>query len=141
MKNEDVDLIQRILSGDEGAFTELMEKHRKWIHSFAWREIGDFHAAQEITQDTFIQAFKSLPNLRDTNRFLGWLYVIAKRQCIEWLRRKPITMQSLDAMPKAELEKVFYTEYLEKEQTQASTDGLREVVERLLQKLPEQNVR
>ena len=137
MKNEDVDLIQRILSGDEGAFTELMEKHRKWIHSFAWREIGDFHAAQEITQDTFIQAFKSLPNLRDTNRFLGWLYVIAKRQCIEWLRRKPITMQSLDAMPKAELEKVFYTEYLEKEQTQASTDGLREVVERLLQKLPE----
>ena len=137
MKNEDVTLIQRILSGDEGAFTALMERHRKWIHSLAWREIGDFHAAQEITQDTFIQAFKSLPNLRDTDRFLGWLYVIAKRQCIEWLRRKPITMQSLDAMPKAELETVFYTQYLEKEQTQASTDGLREVVERLLQKLPE----
>ena len=137
MKNEDVGLIQRILSGDEGAFTALMERHRKWIHSLAWREIGDFHAAQEITQDTFIQAFKSLPNLRDTDRFLGWLYVIAKRQCIEWLRRKPITMQSLDAMPKAELETVFYTQYLEKEQTQASTDGLREVVERLLQKLPE----
>ena len=137
MKNEDVTLIQRILSGDEGAFTALMERHRKWIHSLAWREIGDFHAAQEITQDTFIQAFKSLPNLRDTDRFLGWLYVIAKRQCIEWLRRKPITMQSLDAMPKAELETVFYTQYLEKERTQASTDELREVVERLLQKLPE----
>ena len=136
-QGEDVTLIQRILSGDEGAFTALMERHRKWIHSLAWRESGDFHAAQEITQDTFIQAFKSLPNLRDTNRFLGWLYVIAKRQCIEWLRRKPITMQSLDAMPKAELETVFYTQYLEKEQTQASTDGLREVVERLLQKLPE----
>ena len=137
MKNEDVDLIQRILSGDEGASTTLVARHRKWVHSLAWREIGDFHAAQEITQNTFIQAFKSLPSLRDTNRFLGWLYVIAKRQCIEWLRRKPITMQSLEAMPKAELETVFYTQYLEKEQTQASTDGLREVVERLLQKLPE----
>ena len=53
MKNEDVDLIQRVLSGDENAFTALVEKHRKWIHSLAWREIGDFHAAQEITQDTF----------------------------------------------------------------------------------------
>ena len=137
MKNEDIGLIQRVLSGDEGAFATLMARHRKWVHSLAWREIGDFHAAQEITQDTFIQAFKSLPNLKDTNRFLGWLYVIAKRQCIEWLRRKPITMQSLDAMPKVELERVFYTQYLEREQTQASTDELREVVERLLQKLPE----
>ena len=137
MKNEDVNLIQRILSGDEEAFTVLVERHREWIHSLAWREIGDFHAAQEITQDTFVQAFKSLPTLRDPNRFLGWLYVIAKRQCIEWLRRKPAVMQSLDAMPKAELEQLFYAQYLEEEQTQASTDGLREVVERLLRKLPE----
>ena len=136
MKNEDVDLIQRILSGDENAFTTLVEKHRKWIHSLAWREIGDFHAAQEITQDTFIQAHKSLPTLKDPNRFSGWLHVIAKRQCIEWLRRKPMTMQSLDAMPKAELERVSYARYLDEERTQASTDGLREVVERLLQKLP-----
>ena len=137
MKNEDVDLIHRILAGDEAAFTALVERHRKWIHSLAWREIGDFHAAQEITQDTFIQAFKSLSTLRDSNRFLGWLYVIAKRQCIEWLRRKPITMQSLETMPKAELEQLFYTQYLEEKQTQASTDELREVVERLLRKLPE----
>ena len=136
MKNEDVDLIQRILSGDESAFTALVERHQKWIHSLAWREIRDFHAAQEIAQDTFIQAFKSLPSLKDPNRFLGWLYVIAKRRCVEWLRKRPITMQSLDAMPKAELERVFYTQYLEEEQTQASSDGLREVVEYLLQKLP-----
>ena len=137
MKNEDVDLIHRILAGDEAAFTALVDRHRKWIHSLAWREIGDFHAAQEITQDTFIQTLKSLPTLRDPNRFLGWLYVIAKRQCIEWLRRKPITMQSLDAMPKAELETVSYTQYLEEEQAQTSTSELRQVVEHLLRKLPE----
>ena len=136
MKNEDVNLIQRVLSGDESAFTTLVERHRKWVHSLAWREIGDFHAAQEITQDTFIQAFKSLPSLRDPNRFSGWLHVIAKRQCIEWLRRKPVTMQSLDAMPEAELERLSYARYLEAERTQAATDGLREIVERLLQKLP-----
>ena len=136
MQNEDVDLIQRVLKGDENAFTALVEKHRKWIHSLAWREIGDFHAAQEITQDTFIQAYKSLPSLRDPNRFSGWLHVIAKRQCIEWLRRKSMTMQSLDAMPNAELERVSYARYLDEERTQAATDGLREVVERLLQKLP-----
>lgn len=136
MKNDDVDLIQRILSGDEYAFTALVQKHQKWVHSLAWQEIGDFHAAQEITQDTFIHAFNSLPTLRDPKRFLGWLRVIAKRRCIEWIRKKPLAMQSIDAMPKSELERLFYVRYLEEEQTQASTDKLREVVEDLLQKLP-----
>ena len=136
MKNDDVDLIQRILSGDEYAFTALVQKHRKWVHSLAWQEIGDFHAAQEVTQDTFIHAFNSLPTLRDPKRFLGWLRVIAKRRCVEWIRKKPIAMQSIDAMPKSELERLFYVRYLEEEHSQASTDRLREVVENLLQKLP-----
>ena len=136
MKNDDIDLIHRILSGDEGAFTTLMQRHRSWVHSLAWREIGDFHAAQEITQDTFIEAFKSLPGLRDPNRFSGWLHVIAKRQCVAWLRKKPVRMQSLDTIPKTELEQLFYRQYLQEERMQVSTDGLQEVVEYLLQKLP-----
>ena len=136
MKNEDANLIQRIVSGDEDAFTALVEKHQKWVHSLAWREIGDFHIAQEITQDTFIQAFKSFSTLKDPNRFLGWLYTIAKRQCAKWLRERPTSMQPLDTVPKTELERLFYGQYLEEEQTQALTDALQEVVKRLLQKLP-----
>lgn len=57
MKNDDIDLIHRILSGDEDAFTILMQRHRSWVHSLAWREIGDFHAAQEITQNTLYPSF------------------------------------------------------------------------------------
>lgn len=136
MKKNDADLIQYILSGDESAFTTLVEKHQKWVHALAWQEIGDFHIAQEVTQDTFIQAFKSLPNLTDPDRFLGWLYVIAKRQCIKWIRKKPAPMQSLNAIPKSEIEQLFYTRYLEEEQLQASSDELHEAVKYLLQKLP-----
>ena len=87
MKKDDADLIQRVLSGDESAFAMLVEKHQKWVHSLVWREIGDFHIAQEIAQDTFIQVFKSLPTLRNPNRFLGWLYIIAKRQCVKCCER------------------------------------------------------
>ena len=136
MKKEDADLIQRIISGDEDAFTALVEKHQKWVHSLAWREIGDFHIAQEITQDTFIQAFKSFSTLKDPNRFLGWLYTIAKRQCAKWLRQRPVSMQSLNTVPEADLERLFYGQYLEKEQSQDLTGALQEVVEHLLQKLP-----
>ena len=53
MKESDVELIQRILNGDDSAFTVLVKRYQKWVHALAWRKIGDFHIAEEITQDIF----------------------------------------------------------------------------------------
>ena len=60
MENDDIKLIRRTLSGDEVAFSELVNKYQKSVHALAWRKIGDFHIAEEITQDTFLLAYKSL---------------------------------------------------------------------------------
>ncbi len=49
MKNNDVELIRRILAGDETAFAELLKKYQKPVHALAWRKIGDFHIAEDIT--------------------------------------------------------------------------------------------
>ena len=56
MENNIVQLIHRILTGEEEAFSLLVHKYQKRIHALAWRKIGDYHIAEEITQDTFIQA-------------------------------------------------------------------------------------
>ena len=53
MEKDDVKLIQRILSGDETAFSVIVRKYQKSVHALAWRKVGDFHIAEEITQDTF----------------------------------------------------------------------------------------
>ena len=82
MVDNDVQLIRRILSGDDEAFSILMRKHQKGVHALIWRKIRDFQIAEEITQDTFIQVYKKLGTLEDPNRFDGWLYVIANRLCI-----------------------------------------------------------
>ena len=58
MVGNDVQLIQRILSGDDEAFGTLIQKYRKGVHALAWRKIGDFHYAEEITQDVFLQVYK-----------------------------------------------------------------------------------
>ena len=53
MIEEDVQLIHRILSGDDAAFTALVRKYQKSVHALAWRKIGDFHhadLAENITQ-------------------------------------------------------------------------------------------
>ena len=72
-------LIQSILSGDEAAFGILVKRYQKTVHALAWRKIGDFQYAEEITQDTFLQVYRKLPTLKDPHKFVGWLYVIANR--------------------------------------------------------------
>ena len=136
MKNDDAKWVKQILAGDENAFTALVKKYEKRIHAFVWRRVRDYHIAEEITQDTFLMAYEKLGTLRDPNRFSGWLYMIATRRFLTWITEKKIPMQSLEAMSEAEVEALFYAQYLAEQTEKLGTEKQREVVEYLLQKLP-----
>ena len=137
MKNNDAELIQRILIGDQRAFSTLVRRYQKPLHALVWRKIGDFHIAEEITQDIFLNVYKKLQTLKNLNRFAGWLYVIATRRCIAWLKKKRIPVESLDTMPPEELEELAYAQYHAEQQAEVVSEKHREVVKCLLQKLPE----
>ena len=96
MRNNTAELIQRILEGDDAAFACLVRKYQKRVHALAWRKIGDFHIAEDITQETFLQVYRRLAKLKDPSQFPGWLYVIANRRCLAWLRKKRVQTQSLE---------------------------------------------
>ncbi len=134
---DDVQLIRSILSGDNTAFDILVEKYHKSVHALVWRKIGDFHYAEEITQDTFLKAYEKLSTLRNHNQFAGWLYVIANRLCIDWLRKKKPAMQSLEDTPMAEIEESSYIYHLSEQEQIRSTERRHEIVKKLLAKLPE----
>ena len=136
MKNDDAQLIQRILAGDQSAFNALVQKYQKPVHAFVWRKIGDYHIAEEITQDIFLRVYQKLDTLKNQDSFAGWLYVIAARYCFAWLEKKRIPMKSLEAMPAEELEDLAYTQHHENQQNEIASERQREAVEHLLQKLP-----
>ena len=133
----DIQLIQRILSGDEAAFGILVDKYQKSVHALAWRKVGDFHDAEEITQDTFLQVYKKLPTLKDPYKFAGWLYVIANRLCIDRIRKKNLAIQSLEDTPVEDIEKSSYTHHVSEQSEIAISEHRREIVKKLLAKLPE----
>ena len=137
MTYDDSDLIQQTLEGDQQAFAALVEKYQKQIHALAWQQIGDFHIAQEITQDAFFTAFQKLSTLTDHNRFAGWLYVITNRKCIAWHRKKAPQPQSLEATDPVELEEVYYSEYMTQQREEAANQKRRAIVQKLLSKLQE----
>ena len=80
MRDNDAELISRTLAGDETAFTLLVKKYRKHVHTLAWYKVGDFHIAEDITQETFLQVYRDLATLREPNRFPGWLYVVTNHR-------------------------------------------------------------
>ena len=137
MKNSDVELIQQSLAGDQSAFTQLVKKYQRSVHALAWRKIGDFHIAEEVTQDTFLQVYKKLGTLKDPHRFEGWLYRIAARQCHAWLRKKRMQTQSLEETDIDLIEKTTYSQYIAEEQAKAATEAQRNIVHKLLGRLRE----
>ena len=137
MKNNDVQLIHRILDGDETAFAELVEKYQKQVHALVWRKIGDFHIAEEITQDAFLKAYQRLGTLKKPQRFASWLYVIAANRCSTWLRKKHLRRQLLEDKDIAQPEKATYSEYVLEENERITAETQRDIVKKLLAKLQE----
>lgn len=137
MKNNDTELIQRTLNGDQQAFSVLVEKYQRQIHALAWQKIGDYHIAQEITQDTFLTAYQKLHSLTHHNRFEGWLYVLTSNKCKNWHRKKRIVLQSLEDTDPVELDQAYYSEYMNRQRQEDADQKRRAFIYKLLGKLPE----
>ena len=137
MRNNDAKLIERILEGDDVAFASLVRKYQKRVHALAWRKIGDFHIAEDITQETFLLVYRNLAKLKDRSQFPGWLYVIANRRCLAWLRKKRDRTQPLEEIDIAMTEGNAYSRHVAAEQAESAAETKREMVKNLLAKLKE----
>ena len=77
----DADLIQRALSGDSDAFGDLIVRHQGAVQALAYHTLGSFDDARDASQETFVHAYLKLDQLRDVDRFAGWLRTIALNRC------------------------------------------------------------
>lgn len=137
MRNDDVTLIQRILSGDENAFASLVRKYQQQVHAFARRKIGDFQIAEDITQETFLQVYQKLETLDDPTLFSQWLYAIANRLCIAWFRKNRLQTEPLEEVCILGIEREPYSRYVASEHAKIAAEAQRDLVEKLLAKLKE----
>ena len=137
MKNDDVELIQGILAGDDNAFTDLIRKYQWQVHAHVLRKIGDFHIAEDITQETFLRVHQNLKTLNDPTQFRRWLYRIVDNLCIAWHRKNRLQTQPLEETHISEIETEVYSRYVATEQAKTSVEAQRDLVEKLLAKLKE----
>ena len=137
MKNDDVELIQRILAGDDAAFANLIRKYQQQIHAYALRRIGDFHISEDITQETFLRVHQNLKTLNDPTQFTKWLYAIVNNLCIAWHRKNRQQAQALAEIHVSETKTEAYSQYVVAEHAKTTAEAQRTLVEQLLPKLKE----
>jgi len=97
--NSDPDLIRRTLEGDTDAFGHLVDRYKDAVYGAAYARVGDFHDAQDVAQEAFIQAYRKLSELREPDRFASWLYAIAVNVARDHLRRRREAQPIHEATP------------------------------------------
>ena len=74
-------------AGDEGAFAELVQRHRRELHVHCYRMLGSFDEAEDMVQETFLRAWRRRSTFDGSSLFRAWLYRIATNACLDALRR------------------------------------------------------
>ncbi len=81
----DVELLRQARSGADRAFEALVRKHQDAIYGLTVRMVGEAATAEELTQDTFLRAWRTLGGFREESRVSTWLYRIAVNLCLDHL--------------------------------------------------------
>ena len=88
MTGTDEELVARSRSGDADSFNQLISRWERPIYALAYRVIGREEDARDVTQETFLRAFRGLSAFKGQAKFSSWLYRIALNLCRDWIRRK-----------------------------------------------------
>jgi len=85
---EDIFLIEQVLTGNNDAYDNLMDRYEKAVFNLAYRIIGNYEDAADATQEAFIRAYRSLSTFRHDAKFSTWVCRIVTNICYDMLRKK-----------------------------------------------------
>jgi RNA polymerase sigma-70 factor (ECF subfamily) len=95
-KLSDIELIEQTLEGNQSAYADLVRRHQRFVFTLALRFAKGREDAEEIAQDCFIKAYRSLSSFQQQSKFSTWLYSIVYTTAMTFLRKKRVDTSSID---------------------------------------------
>jgi RNA polymerase sigma factor (sigma-70 family) len=92
----DTEIISRVLQGEQALYAQLVKRYQNFVFTIVLRYTPNREDAEEIAQDVFVKAYRSLADFRGESKFSTWLYTIVTTTCITFLRKKKVSIHSLD---------------------------------------------
>jgi RNA polymerase sigma-70 factor, ECF subfamily len=132
MRITDSQLVRRLQANDRAAFEDVVERYYGRVYRQLWHLCGQVETAADLTQETFVQAWKSLPSFQGRSGLRTWLYTIAVRVWQRWKERSSghehlLLDELADTLPDPDGDPAALAE----------THHLQEAVREALQRLPE----
>jgi RNA polymerase sigma-70 factor (ECF subfamily) len=92
----DTEIIKQVLGGNQQAYAVLVDRYQSYVFTLTLRFTKNREDAEEVSQDIFVKAYRSLSDFRGESKFSTWLYTIVNTTCITFLRKKRLQTHSLD---------------------------------------------
>lgn len=90
LHDEDFELIEKFINGDESVFKVLVLKHKDKVRNLVFLTLGDNEFVDDISQDVFINVYNKLKEFRFESKFTTWIYRITVNKCRDYLRKKRV---------------------------------------------------
>jgi RNA polymerase sigma-70 factor (ECF subfamily) len=92
----DTEIISRILQGEAAVFAQIVERYQNFVFTLVLRFTDNREDAEEIAQDVFVKAYRSLADFRGESKFSTWLYTVVRTSCLTFLRKRRLDTTSID---------------------------------------------
>jgi RNA polymerase sigma-70 factor, ECF subfamily len=99
VSNQEAGWVERAQTGDNEAFSYLLETYQKPVYNLCYRMLGDPADAEDAAQEAFLRAYKNMRRYDNQRSFSTWLLSIAAHYCIDQVRRRRYPILSYDEMP------------------------------------------
>ncbi len=96
---QELQYIRQAIAGDAEAFVQLIEIYQRSVYNLCYRMLGNAEDAEDASQETFFRAFRSLRKYDQQRSFATWLLAIAAHYCIDQIRKRKMTVFSLEDLP------------------------------------------
>jgi RNA polymerase sigma-70 factor (ECF subfamily) len=91
-----MEVVSRVLRGDQQAYAELVNRYRDYVFTLALRFCRNREDAEEVAQDIFVKVYRSLADFKGSSKFSTWLYTITYNTSVTFLRKKKMELRSID---------------------------------------------
>lgn len=121
MTGDDAALVRRAAAGDENSFELLVRRHTDSVWRLCYGILRDHGMAEDAVQESFVKAYRALPEFRAESSFKTWLLTIAHRTCLDQVRRPREQVVSLET---ARLERARETDHATRVALQIAIEAL-----------------
>ncbi len=94
--NDELTWVLQAQQGNDEAFTKLVEEHQTHVYNLCYRMLGEPESAEDAAQESFLRAYQNLHRYDQSRSFATWLLSIAAHYCIDRLRRRKLSIFSMD---------------------------------------------